>query len=250
MTLSMLLHPHTVAVYYIGHGKRDSGDWCFSDGFFTFQDLTKLYTSTPNMHGRVLSVITDCSYSGHWVRQCMDFMDNEKISPCGHSARERGVLIKVLASCQPSEVPKKLTFSVHSVNNEKNHGFLSFSATRYKGVRIGDKQHSSGIDFTTITCSTSLLDSCNLTEGYSWKRWQEAQRIQLVSSVEQGQLMWYYVLLSTDEGKQAELKRKMASGKCCVRVTDYGRVLMKGLGDRPSNEARDSIEREYLPVYK
>ena len=33
-----------VTVYYLGHGKRDTGDWCFQDGFITFSDIAELYS--------------------------------------------------------------------------------------------------------------------------------------------------------------------------------------------------------------
>ncbi len=237
-----------VIVCYIGQGKMDTGDWCFKDGFFSFQDLSKLYRSNPHFQGRVLSIITDCSYSGHWVRQCMELMDGEGISPCGHSAREKGILIKVLASCQPTEIPKKLSFSVYSTKNEKNSGLLSFP-THYKGAQIPDKQRPSGIDFTYITCKRSIDSPCALSKGYSWRKWQEALRMQLFSTVENGKPMWYYLLLTEEEDKVREFKEKTEAGKCSVKLSEYGHVLMKGIGERPNNEARDYIHKKYLPVY-
>ncbi len=33
-----------VILYYIGPGKKGTGDWCFSDGFISFRDIMQLYT--------------------------------------------------------------------------------------------------------------------------------------------------------------------------------------------------------------
>ena len=82
-----------VALHYIGPGKRNTGDWCFEDGFITFKDLTDLYLQL--LRGHVLTIVTDCSHSGCWVKQCITFLDEQGVGPCGHSAREKGILINV-----------------------------------------------------------------------------------------------------------------------------------------------------------
>ena len=89
------INSFSVELRYIGAGKRNTGDWCFEDGFITFRDLTHLYLQL--LHGRVLSIVTDCSHSGCWVKQCMTFLDEQGVGPCGHSARDKGVLIKVIS---------------------------------------------------------------------------------------------------------------------------------------------------------
>ena len=83
-----------------------TGDWCFEDGFITFRDIAQLYLrASHNFKGRVLTIVSDCSYSGFWVRDCMEFLDELGVQPCGHKAREKGILIKVCASCKSNEVP-------------------------------------------------------------------------------------------------------------------------------------------------
>ena len=47
-----------IGLYYIGHGRRNTGDWCFQDGYITFTDLAQLYLQL--LRGRVLTIITDC----------------------------------------------------------------------------------------------------------------------------------------------------------------------------------------------
>ena len=103
-----------VIVYYIGSGRRGTGDWCFEDGFITFRDIAQLYLS--HLQHRVLTIVSDCSYSGCWVRNCMEFLDEQGVQPCGHKAKEKGVLIKVYASCGPTQIPTQHQFSVNGAS--------------------------------------------------------------------------------------------------------------------------------------
>ena len=55
---------YTVLIYYIGAGRRGTGDWCFEDGFITFRDIAQLYLrASHNFKGRVLTIVSDCSYT-------------------------------------------------------------------------------------------------------------------------------------------------------------------------------------------
>lgn len=179
----------------------------------------------------------------------MEFMDNKGVSPCGHSARERGILIKVLASCQSTEVPTHFSFSIHNARNEKNTRLLSFK-TSFKGNEICPGQHPSGVDFTQVLCKSKIREPCSLTSGYTWKRWHEGQRINLITTLEKGRPVWYYVLLCDDDQKTAEFRKKLMSGNESVQIADYGLLLKRGWGDNPTNEIKDWFEKEYFPVYR
>ena len=80
---------------YIGPGKEGTGDWCFSDGFISFNEIMGLYMINQYFRGKALTIISDCSYSGSWVRKAMAFMDEQGVGPCGHVAREKRILVKV-----------------------------------------------------------------------------------------------------------------------------------------------------------
>ncbi|CAI8015392.1 hypothetical protein GBAR_LOCUS9530 [Geodia barretti] len=54
--------PHGAVLHYYGNGRRDTGDWCFNDGFITFRDITDLYMKYSR--GRCLTIVTDCHSSG------------------------------------------------------------------------------------------------------------------------------------------------------------------------------------------
>ena len=130
-----------VVIHYIGAGRRNTGDWCFEDGFITFKDIADLYLrAISNFKGHVLTIISDCSYSGCWVRDCMEFFDDRGMEPCGHKAREKGMIIKVYASCKSNEIPTEYCYSVNSAVNE-NTGEMSLWIAK-KTVRIPDhSQH-------------------------------------------------------------------------------------------------------------
>ena len=152
-----------VLLYYIGAGKRNTGDWCFEDGFITFKDLTDLYLQL--LRGRVLTIVTDCSHSGCWVKQCMTFLDEQGVGPCGHSARDKGILINVYASCLSHQVPRQLVFSVHTCRNDKNTGDLIFhNAWDCVSLqsKIADGQHM-------------ICISCTVYRGEVWTRLHPGQ---------------------------------------------------------------------------
>ena len=119
-------HLHAVDLYYIGAGKKGTGDWCFEDGYITFKDIAGLYLQ--HFRGRILSVISDCSHSGSWIRECMIFLDEQGVRPCGHSAKEMDILIKIFASCHSHQIPRQLDHSVYACRSDKNTGFFTMGS--------------------------------------------------------------------------------------------------------------------------
>jgi hypothetical protein len=97
-----------VSVWYFGPGKRNTGDWCFKDGFITFKDITELYMQY--FRGKILSVTCDCSYGGSWVKSCAEFLDRNGVQPCAHSAKVKNIFISTKASCKDTEVPYSTVF--------------------------------------------------------------------------------------------------------------------------------------------
>ena len=169
----------SVMLYYIGHGRRNTGDWCFEDGFITFRDLAELYLMI--FRGRVLTLVSDCSHSGSWIKECMTFLDEQGVKLCGHSARDKGILIKVFTSCLSSQVPRQLAFSVHCYKNDRDTGIMTFNPMplpyNYSG-KITDSQHTTGIDFTRPLCSTDSIDGeCTLFPHATWQKWSTVKRM-------------------------------------------------------------------------
>ena len=225
-----------VVLHYIGPGKRNTGDWCFEDGFITFTDLTDLYLQL--LHGRVLTIVTDCSHSGCWVKQCMTFLDEQGVGPCGHSARDKGILIKVFASCLSHQVPRQLAFSVHGCLNSKNTEVLLF----YLPKQIAPTQHVYNMDATRVKCGQdSIQGKCLQLPQENWQTWN---RIRTVRGTDRGKKAWHIILTNDDE-TAVYLRNKIQSGD--VDVADFGQVLKSGWGEGPTDEERASIIKFNVP---
>ena len=228
-----------VDLYYIGPGKRNTGDWCFEDGFITFRDLTHLYLQL--LRGRVLNIVTDCSHSGCWVKQCMTFLDEQGVGPCGHLARDKGILISIFASCMSHQIPRQLAFSVHGCKNDKNTGDLiarTFSRIHPES-KVADAQHLKGINFTQVRCGEdSIQDKCLCLPQANWQTWSTIERIHTVTVTDRG--TWHMVMfVDDDETIVYFLEREH------IDLEDYGQVLKSGKGNGPTNEERASIIKPY-----
>ena len=157
-----------MVLYYIGAGRRGTGDWCFEDGFITFRDIAQLYLkASHNFKGRVLTIVSDCSYSGCWVRDCMEFLDEQGVQPCGHKAREKGIIIKILASCKSKEIPTQYYHCMSGMRNDKSKGTVIFRMTK----QLSETQITAYIDSSHINCnSRSINELCTLPSGLIWRK--------------------------------------------------------------------------------
>ena len=249
-----------VVLHYIGAGKRGAdkrvtGDWCFEDGFVTFRDLAHLYLQL--LRGHVLTIVTDCSHSGSWVRECMTFLDEQGVGPCGHSARDKGILIKVAASCLSHEIPRQLAFSVHNSKNDKSTGFFSFTNLR-KGIRLGSKidegQHVRGIDFTEVLCGCDFIaEECLCLPQATWQTWGVRKRIKKVRATDRGRKAWRVVLLLDNDETVIRFIEKTQgeeSGKHTVNLKDYGEVLESGWGEDVPQDIVKSVLQQKFPLYR
>ena len=156
----------SVVLHYIGAGESGTGNWCFEDGFITFRDITQLYQRAMrhNFKGRVLTIVSDCSYSGCWVRDCMEFLDEQGVQPCGHKAREKGMIIKVFASCKSNEVPTEYHYTVHGICSKTRFGMIGFYP--YKKL---EEQTTDRLNSSLLNCdSNSIYSPCTLPPGITW----------------------------------------------------------------------------------
>ena len=84
----------------------------------TFKDLMSMYMN--HFSGRVSTIVADCNFSGSRVRDCMQHLDEIGVTPCGHSGVKNNVLVKVFASCRPTEILKWGTKSPCVDNQSKS----------------------------------------------------------------------------------------------------------------------------------
>ena len=262
-----------VVLYYVGHGKRDTGDWCFKDGFITFEDLTTMYMDT--MRGHVLTIVTDCSHSGAWVRDCMNFLDQQGVGPCGHLAKEKRILIKVFASCLSHQIPRKLAYSVHGCRNRRRSGLLTCLAQRRSPLglwnffaqrsgllvhlvqerisiraRIAKDQYAFALDGTRLRCGVKSINTPCIfpldCKGY-WQVWSVLQRIFTLRGRQNRKEVWHILLVPDDHQLLAELVEKTQgenSGRFTINQEKYGEVLKSGSGaEGPSSGVLRQVKK-------
>ena len=97
--------------------------------------------------GRTLTIVTDCHSSGKWVSECAKFLDEQGVKPCGHSAREKGILLKVYALCQTGQDATELYYTTRAMEL-KEDGYVY----HYWGKELSAQQKTHGINFTTLRC--------------------------------------------------------------------------------------------------
>ncbi len=218
---------HTVVLHYIGPGQKETGNWCFKDGFVTFGEIRMLYSQF--FKGRVLSIVSDCSYSGCWVKEAMTFMDDQGVGPCGHLAKDKGILVKVYASCQENEVPTELAFSTHCITNDKETGNIIFKI-HLQTFKM-DNQDPSGLDFTGIRCSQLISQSCKMATdpGSTWKNWSDHERVLHVRIVlsdgkPEPAMCEYLVVCRNEDIPQAlgQFKQEFSIGKVQMPLSHDG----------------------------
>ena len=203
-----------------------------------------LYLQNAYFKGKLLYVISDCSYSGCWVKEAMSFLDEHGVGPCGHTAKEKGILVKVYASCLANEIPAELAFSTHGIQNDKNIGFIFYSPHK----KIYDGQHTSGLDFTVVRCKSKIDQPCTMTPGSTWHRWSTAGRIMRVTGEEDEDQPWCYLLLVDDEETIREFHDKFKNGQL-GNVGNYGEILKSGWGEEPPEKTQEWIEEHYHVNY-
>ena len=235
-----------VDLYYIGHGRKNTGDWCFQDGYITFTDMAQLYLQL--LRGRILTIVTDCSHSGSWVKQCMAFLDQQGVGPCGHSARDKGILIKVFSSCLSHQVPRQLAHSVYGSSNDKNTG-LYFVTKVFHFItleaKIADNQHGYGINSTTIRCGQQAIDEeCLCLPGATWEKWDMWNRKKIIFNTEINTNPWV-ILLIVDDDETVLRFLETAHIDC----EEYGEILKSGHGQEPTKED-ERLAMENFLIYR
>ena len=167
------------------------------------------------------------------------FLDEQGVQPCGHSARDNGMLIKLFASCQSNQVPHQLVYSIRACKNDKNRGtfFVHVGTTV---VNEGHTQHVQLMDSTHLSCENKSIDEiCTLNSGYTWHKDDIRNRTFLVRGKVDGRPAWHYVKVLDDQDTIDKFLEKVASGN--LDVADYGQVLKSGWGKDPPNDVNAKL---------
>ena len=219
-----------VVLHYTGDSEVGTGNWCFKDGVITFRDVYDIYIQC--FKGKGLSIISDCSYSGSWVNECVKIYDEQGILFCGHHSRERGILVGVLASCKAYQQATILAYVKEAME-------VVVTEVVYYPKKLSSGQETVSSGFTEIICNNKPDQQCQYTdsENDTWENRLASDRVYCVHSEDRGTPTWYYVLV--DEDKVQAFIDKVKSGT--IDVADYGKVLYSGWGKGPPQHIIDKI---------
>ena len=134
-----------VLIWYTGHGEACTGNWPFEGGYLTFSDMYELYKR--HMQGKHLYIVTDCCYSGNWVKECARHLDKENTF-CGHYAEERNIYLKVFASCLPDQEATDPLYTTGKGVQLLTHGGESHVIGFPRHRKLNHDQTTLGFDFT------------------------------------------------------------------------------------------------------
>ena len=244
MTLyNNIINYSTATIHYYGNGRRNTGDWCFRDGFITFRDIADLYMK--HGRGQVLCLVPDCHSSGHWVVECAKFLDEQGVRPCGHSAGQKGILLKVYTACKTGQDTAELCYNTRAMK-VKSDGLVYHWISK----ELSEQQNSVGVNFTEVRCGKGGEEACAVASDSTWSTVSKVTsgRLYLTRAMDKSRPGWYYILLDDDPEKIKQYKHKTQgenAGKGSICPEEYGTVLRSGWGEDPSQEDRDWLEERY-----
>ena len=103
----------------------------------------------------------------------MEFLDEQGVQPCGHKAREKGILIKVIVSCKSNEIPTEYCFYVDGMGNDNKTGVMVY----WKVEPFLKTQTTDHIDSSELRCGSQTIDNpCMLPPDLTWRRLEEMRK--------------------------------------------------------------------------
>ena len=231
--------PDVPLVRYMGNSEKDTGNWCFKDGTISFQEIFNMYRRHPSV--KCLEIVTDCSYSGQWVRECAKTLDSLHIPPCGHRARENGAMVRLFASCQHNEEAAEPCYSLEASVEEDgsivmNHHQLTQQTPTY-------------FDSTKLVCCRAPDSPCPKTT-FQHLTWENAvdKSISLILAkrIERDREMWYYLLLHQAGDAYHDEFRTQFQSVDQLQLSDWGYILESGEGQDPPQDVTDTVGRRVL----
>ena len=230
-------------LFYTGDSEEGSGNWCFKDGVITFQDIFDIYMEC--FKGKRLSITSDCSYSGSWVKECAKVYDSQGIPACGHYSREKGILLKIRCSCKLFQQATVKAFVQEAIK------VVVDEVIYVTGTILSSGQETTGENFHHIICDSEPDEQCQYSAGlpHTWEnKTMLRERVCCVISKIGGISTWYYVLVDLENLQSFHDAFKNTRTGVVMGVVDgakYGKLLYSGQGNKPPQDVMDRIKEQF-----
>ena len=232
---------YLVIIWYTGNGEKNTGNWCFKDGVITFQDIFGLYMEC--FRRKRLTIRSDCSYSGSWIKDCVKTLDDHRILSCGHRTGEQGIFLKIYCSCGADEEATALCYITEANEFDKINKFVVVDNNKM----LSSGQTTKYGDFRQIRCSKTDAETCEIVDSKcTWEDriFYKGHLVFLVHGKDRDKPVWHYVLLD-NEDKVEGFKAKVNTG--IIDIADYGKVLHSGWGYNPLKHIVRKVNLRFSP---
>lgn len=178
--------------------------------------------------GKVMTVVSDCNYSGCWVSSWMDYLEKKKIQPCQHSSRRNKTYLSFVSSCGEYEKATSPLMVTRAFSNDLEGKVLM----RLHKYRLAVGQHLQYCIPTIKTCDAEYEDPCSLPANYSWSTKALDERIYFV----RGQMFdrWAVVSISGPDDIIDRLRKSRLED--LKEFRQHVLVLDTGVGREPPVE--------------
>ena len=224
-------------IWFIGHSEEGTGNWCFKDGTISFRDIYDIYKG--NQQKKLLAIISDCCYSGNFIHQCAEVLDDKNIPPCGHKTRDKSLLIRIYSSSEKSQLAQELCYSDKGVEVREDDGDFSFYDTFLRPY-----QNSCRGDFTKLVCCRRPEERCRMDEDIKDWMWTDMvtkklrNSIHIVHGYQKSQEAPLYIFLLLNKSKDwFHAQVRMGT----IDIQEWGHVLDSVSGEELSTDTKTSV---------
>ena len=171
------------------------------------------------------------------MRDCAKTLDKFGISPCGHRARERGILIKVFASCQPDQKVAEPCYSIQAQT-------VNVDGVTVVCAKQLTQQRSVSFDGTKLVCCRGPDSPClkNIFKNLKWEDGVgKALPYWSVKRKEGETHKWYYIMLNRASKEFGSTFSVQFSKDPAMCLSDWGYVLESGEGRDIPQEIVDKV---------
>ena len=152
-------------------------------------------------------------------------------------ARERGVLIKVYASCQPDQKATKSCYSMEAVTVDDDDGNIVLFAKQLT------QQRSEWCDGTRLVCCRGPDSPCP-KNTFKLLKWEDD-----CGRKEGEAYKWYIIMLNRANKENVSTFKTQFTKYPAVRLSDWGYVLESGEGRDIPKEIQDKVSNWTTVIY-